>query len=224
MTQKALTETLQSLPLFDKINSEDIPTLTQCLGTAVKTYKKGEYLLHEGQDMSHLLVILEGHADMYKNSGAVSSLMRRAIEGDVLGAASIGPETSPCQMSAVAVTACTVLAIPYRRLMYHCPRNCTFHHRLVKNLVVTISQGQKQLYEKILVISQKSIRDKILVYLHTQTAMEPGVPVTIPYSRTELAHYLCTDRSALSRELNAMQKEGILSVEDNTFTLLNPAE
>ncbi|MBR6528042.1 MAG: Crp/Fnr family transcriptional regulator [Lachnospiraceae bacterium] len=223
MKENVLIEILKSLPIFYKIHPEDIPTLIQCLGAVTKTYHKGEYLLHEGQDITHLLVILQGQVDMYKNSGTVSSLMKRAAKGDVLGAASIGRETCPCQMSAVAVSSCTVLAIPYRRLMFHCTRNCPFHHLLVKNLVITISEGQRHLYEKILVISQKSIRDKILVFLRLQTPTAEDGSVTIPYSRTELAQYLCADRSALSRELALMQREGILSIQENTFILLNPS-
>ena len=222
MKEYELVEHLASLPLFYKIKAENIPTLLQCLGSVIKTYHKGEYLLTEGQDMTHLLILLDGCVDLYKNTGSFPSLMRRACEGDVLGAASIGRETSPCQMSALAITSCTVLSIPYRRLMFHCTRNCPFHHRLVENLVITISEGQKQLYEKLHVISQKSIREKILVFLYIQSATQRSQTVTIPYSRTELAHYLCTDRSALSRELHQMQKEGILSIQENSFILLHP--
>ena len=213
---------LASLPLFYKIKPEEIPTLLNCLGAFTKSYRKGEHLLTEGQEMTHLLVLLRGQVNLYKNSGEVASLMKKSYEGDVIGVASIGREAFPCLMSAVAASSCTVLAIPYRKLMFHCPRSCIFHHRLIENLAITISEGQRQLYEKIHVISQKTIRDKILVLLHTRAAAQQNSTVEIPYSRTELANYLCTDRSALSRELNQMQKEGILLIQENSFTLLKP--
>lgn len=220
MKQQELIAHLESLALFYKIKSEHIPTLLNCLGAITKTYRKGEYLLTEGQDMTHLLVLLKGHVNLYKFSGSSCSLMRQVQEGDVIGVASIGRETVPCMMSAVASTSCTVLSIPYRKLMFECTRNCAFHHRLVENLVISISEGQRQLYEKIHVISQKSIRDKLLVLLYHHAVVQKSNTVLLPYSRTELANYLCTDRSALSRELNQMQKEGILSIQENSFTLL----
>lgn len=222
MKQQELIACLESLPLFYKIKNDDIPLLINCLGAITKTYHKGEYLLTEGQDMTHLLVLLNGHVNLYKNSGASCSLMRQIQTGDVIGVASIGRETVPCMMSAVASSSCTVLSIPYRKLMFQCTRNCVFHHRLVENLVITISEGQRHLYEKIHVISQKSIRDKLMVLLYSRALAQKSNTVILPYSRTELANYLCTDRSALSRELNQMQKEGILSIQENSFTLLTP--
>ena len=44
--------------------------------------------------------------------------------------------------------------------------------------------------------------------------------VTIPLSRSEMADYLCTNRSALSRELTNMKKDGILDYDLRTFRLL----
>ena len=41
----------------------------------------------------------------------------------------------------------------------------------------------------------------------------------IPYSREELANYLCVNRSVLSDELGRMQEEGIITFRKNRFTL-----
>lgn len=41
----------------------------------------------------------------------------------------------------------------------------------------------------------------------------------IPFDRQQLADYLNVDRSALSNELSKMQKEGLLTVRKNHFTL-----
>lgn len=40
-----------------------------------------------------------------------------------------------------------------------------------------------------------------------------------PFNRQQLADYLSVDRSALSNELSKMQREGLLQVERNHFTL-----
>lgn len=41
----------------------------------------------------------------------------------------------------------------------------------------------------------------------------------IPFDRQQLADYLNLERSALSKELSKMQKEGIIAVKKNHFTL-----
>lgn len=42
----------------------------------------------------------------------------------------------------------------------------------------------------------------------------------IPFSREEMADFLAVDRSALSRELSKMKKEGIITYNKNNFTLI----
>lgn len=45
---------------------------------------------------------------------------------------------------------------------------------------------------------------------------------SLPYTRTELADFLCVDRSALSRELCRMRDERILDFSGAKIHLLNP--
>src|SRR5699024_12447397 len=44
----------------------------------------------------------------------------------------------------------------------------------------------------------------------------------IPFTRAQLADYLNCDRSALSRELSRMQREGLLDTYRSSFKLLQP--
>ena len=46
--------------------------------------------------------------------------------------------------------------------------------------------------------------------------------IEIPFNRQELADFLCVDRSALSRELGAMQSEGLINYSKNSFELIRP--
>jgi CRP-like cAMP-binding protein len=41
----------------------------------------------------------------------------------------------------------------------------------------------------------------------------------IPFNRNEMADFLCVDRSALSRVLSSLSKEGVISVSGRHFTL-----
>ena len=50
------------------------------------------------------------------------------------------------------------------------------------------------------ILAQKRLRDRLKIYLQTLTPDEKGC-YSLPYTRTELADFLCVDRSALSREL-----------------------
>ena len=68
------------------------------------------------------------------------------------------------------------------------------------------------LNQKVRILSQKSLRDRILIYLGTLPKDKNGF-VKIPFTQTALAEYLGVNRSALSRELGRMQNEGLLIVD-----------
>ena len=77
-----------------------------------------------------------------------------------------------------------------------------------------------QLMEKLEIVSKKTLRRKILTYLSFQAEHQDSRTFELPMSRTQLADYLCADRTAVSRELARMKQEGRIDFDKNTFTLL----
>ncbi|MGI5928494.1 MAG: helix-turn-helix domain-containing protein [Pseudoflavonifractor sp.] len=74
--------------------------------------------------------------------------------------------------------------------------------------------------EKIDVTSKKTLREKILTYLSLLAQHKGSTYIEVPLGRVELADYLCADRSALTRELSNMKRDGLLDYDKNTFHLL----
>ena len=87
-------------------------------------------------------------------------------------------------------------------------------------MVKLIGDKNVQLMQKIEVISKKTLREKILAYLRSQSPEDSSRRFTIPLGRLELADYQCADRSALTRELTHMKTEGLIWYEKNEFQLL----
>ena len=56
----------------------------------------------------------------------------------------------------------------------------------------------------------------------SEAEVHHSLTFTIPYSRIQLADYLNCDRSALSRELSLMQRDGLLETYRSSFKLLEP--
>ena len=86
-----------------------------------------------------------------------------------------------------------------------------FKISLKKNILFT---------EKLEHISKKSIREKIISYLSTEAQKNKTNSFLIKFDRQELADYLFVERSALSRELSSMKKEGLIDYKKNHFTLI----
>ena len=137
------------------------------------------------------------------------------VFGDVLGGSS---RTSP--VTVVASAPCEVLLIPYEQLLLS--DGSPAHQLALRNLVRTISDKYFSLSRRIDLLVMKSLRAKVAAYLLSEAARAHSLTFSIPFSRIQLADYLNCDRSALSRELSTMQKEGLIDTYRSSFKLLEP--
>ena len=134
------------------------------------------------------------------------------------GPTSQGGETALLMMLLGALIAATAL-LDYGRILHACKLVCRFHHRMIENMVELIAEKNLTLVEKLEVVSRTTIREKLLTYLARQAEAAGARTFTIPMGRTALAEYLCTDRSAMTRELARMRDEGLIDYTKRTFTL-----
>ena len=67
-----------------------------------------------------------------------------------------------------------------------------------------------------------AILAKVCAYLLSEAEQQGSLTFSIPFSRIQLADYLNCDRSALSRELSLMQRDGLLDTYRSSFKLLQP--
>ena len=58
-----------------------------------------------------------------------------------------------------------------------------------------------------------------MTYLSSEAVKCGKMSFTIPFDRQQMADYLNVERSALSKELGRMQKEGIITFRKNDFQL-----
>ncbi|MBR2807174.1 MAG: winged helix-turn-helix domain-containing protein, partial [Oscillospiraceae bacterium] len=65
----------------------------------------------------------------------------------------------------------------------------------------------------------KTIRGRVMSYLNTVSLQRGSREFDIPFDRQQLADYLNLERSALSKELGKMQRDGLITVRKNHFIL-----
>jgi CRP-like cAMP-binding protein len=75
------------------------------------------------------------------------------------------------------------------------------------------------MHNKIKVLASGSLREKIVRFLFLELQGKRELELT--GSREFMAAYLAVTRPSLSRELSAMQKDGILQVEGKTIKVLD---
>ena len=116
-------------------------------------------------------------------------------------------------MQVRAVEECTILFIDLKTI-YLSEETSPLRLNLAGNLIKSLAKKNLILNQKVRILSQKGLRDRIIIYLSTLPKDSEGF-VTIPFTQTALAEHLGVNRSALSREFGRMQDEGILVIDKN---------
>ena len=207
-------------PLFDGINPEDRKTMLGCIGYHIGTFKKGDIVAFEEENIKHIGIIISGAVDMVKEDlWGNKTMLVRMRKDEMFG------ETFACGSDNLSVVTflvsedARILFIPFDRVMHSCTMACRFHHRLIENMVRIIANKNRDLMRKVEVISKRTIRERLLSYLSIQAQVQQSRYFEIPLGRLELAEYLCVDRSALTRELAKMKEEGLIDYDRNCFRM-----
>lgn len=95
-------------------------------------------------------------------------------------------------------------------MKHKCIPNCKFHQELVKNVYELVLNQFSILNNRIELLTQRSIKDKLLGYFSILSLENNNKTFALPISFTDLADYLSIDRSAMMRTIKSLQDEGII--------------
>lgn len=212
---------LQKSPLFFGVGKEDILPMLECLDGTLRICPKGSVVFAEGDRPTHLGVVLEGEVritrtDYYGNRSIVAAVKASQVFGETFACA----EVQSLPVDVIAAADSILLMMNVRRIISTCCNACTFHNRIIYNLMKQTAAKNLMFHRKLEITSKRTTRDKLMTYLHITAKEQGSSSFTIPYDRQELADYLEVDRSGLSAEIGKLRREGILTAEKNRFTLL----
>lgn len=216
-----LIDNLLSTKIFEGLTRKELSDLFPLMDARFSSVKKNTVLIGAGEIVDTIGVVLRGEfavlkEDVYGNSNLIGKVSQKEI---------LAAETActPSRISPVKIT-CTqdaeILTFPYDLLARPGILPDPYRCAILKNILdILANSNMRQLY-KIEILSRKSLRDRIVLYLAFQAKRAQSDSFQIPFSREEMATYLCVDRSALSRELGRMQKEGLIRFHKNSFHIL----
>ena len=217
---KDFVPVLKKTKLFSGVGDEEISTMLSCLGASLFTYKKGDYVLRQGEHLSDILVLVEGSLHIQRDDywGNRSILGHIGI-GEIFGEAYAAPDSGTLLNDVIAVEDSSVFFFDVKRVISTCSSACRFHTMVVQNLFFAISEKNRTLVQKLDYLSRRTTREKLISYLSEEAKRQNSPQITIPFNRQQLADYLSVDRSAMSSELGRMRDEGLLEFEKNRFRL-----
>lgn len=223
LAEQSFPEKVFSLPLFHGISEDGRKALLASGSLRTAFFEKNQIVYHMGSRVHELGIVLSGgvfieNTDLWGNRSILSKITPGQVFAETYAFC-----REPMMVNVTAAEASTILFFNLRTLEQTTAAEAAWQTQLRSNMLRISMQKNLILSNRIFCTTPKTIRERVLVYLSAQAAKAGSDTVTIPFDRQGLADYLNLDRSALSKELGKMQKDGILTFHKNNFTLRHPS-
>lgn len=210
-------ELLFQIPLFRDLPLNVKSTLLERLDFQVFHVQKKDEVARQGTPCKQLYVLLKGKlkADIIDGSG--SEVM---IEYIIAPRAFATPHLFNTVDNRLPVTF-TALE---DSILFTASKESTFkliseEPSILRSFLCITGNCNKCTVSRLNVLSHKNIRDRFVAYLFEQKRAN-ATQIQMMHNQVQLAEYLNVTRPALSKEINKMIKEGLISLEGKTIELL----
>lgn len=213
---------METKTLYDGLERREIEDVLSCFGAFIKRYEQGETIaLYPNRDIPERTVgiLLSGEAQLahYDSDGEI--YYSQSYEGEGVFGAMFLSETADDYYVIEARSKCEVAYTDFERISEFCENVCPAHVRFSRNLYRLIATQSKKDTRRLSVLAKKTLREKLLTYFLSCAGDTGSYEFNINITLTELARYLCVDRSAMMRELSRLKSEGLLTSKGSHIKL-----
>lgn len=214
-------KSLEHILLFRGMSEEEIRDALKALRAEEKAYQKGSVILHAGTTTDRMGLILAGSVTIESNDmWGNRTILSHAGAGQFFAETYALFKEEPLLVDVVANENCRILFL--RSGSIHDPKTqaSSWFIKYVANLLTISARKNLALSGRSFHTAPKTIRGRVLSYLNTVSLQKHSNEFDIPFDRQHLADYLNLERSALSKELGKMQRDGLILVRKNHFVIL----
>lgn len=212
-------ERLLHTGLFCGFDARQAAQLVRDMRGLERSFARGAVMCAAQEPAAGAGLLLSGRAQVeYVDPWGNQSILAQLEPGSLFAEMYACCPDTPLLVSVRCVEPCTALFLDVRRILAR-PGENPLHSRFAGNFIGIMARKSLALTQKIHCTAPKTIRGRVLCYLGFRAAEARAADFTIPFSRQQLADYLCVDRSALSAELGKMRRDGLLSCTGRRFVL-----
>lgn len=223
MIDDRFLSTVQTCRLFDTMNDTEIKHALDFFRARIKHYDKGAVIFSAGSKAVSLGIVLSGSVtvqsdDLWGNR----TILTLVSEGDFFAETyAILHET--LLVDVVANTHSKILFLDIGGLREISEMKNTWGARFLSNLLIIAARKNLTLASRSFDTAPKAVRGRVMSYLNGIALKKHAHSFEIPFDRQQLADYLNVERTALSKELGKMKRDGLIDVRKNRFTVYEPS-
>ena len=204
---------------FNNISESQKHKLFKLLGTHIFTFNKNQEILQTIKGENVICILLSGRANIVNiDYNGEETLVEELFENSVFGSSISTIASSDCQIRAIENT--SVLVIDYNKLINLSYTSYNYYNNFIINLFDIIHTKIRDKIDRINILTQKTIRDKLLEYFKAEYMKTRSKNIYLQISLKELADYFSINRSAMFRELRYLKDENFIKIDGRRITLL----
>jgi CRP-like cAMP-binding protein len=210
-----------NLQLFSNIDTIDLEMMYNCLNGYKKKFSAGETIITFDRSHSTIGIVAGGVVRLERvDYFGDYTLLDRMEKNDIFGETLAYSNLANNEVAAVCEKDCEIIFVEHTRIIHPCEKVCGCHMTMLSNLLRIISNKAERLSLRVGVVSNKTIRTKLMSYFAIEAGKNNSRTFELPFSVSALADYICVDRSAMMREISKMKKEGLIDSQRRRITLL----
>lgn len=207
---------LIACPLFRGMSKEEHDAFLERNNNEIVKFEKGETVVRQGDTIRSLYLLVEGvvRTQMITREGNILEIdLLEAVMP--LASAFIYASNNKFPVDVICMEPCTFLKISKSAWLEEMVHN----EKLLMNFLTLNSNMTVFLSQKIQMISLKSLRHKLSVFLLEKTTPEKNYFI-LKRSRTQLAEYFGVQRPSLARTIKELEDEKVITTSGRVVTIL----
>ena len=200
---------MMELSIFKGMSEEEINDLLKDIKARRISFRKDHIILSNLFENDLIGIIISGTATILKYDYFGYRDILDKLEYDSI----FGRPFSYMDRDAsiIATSDCDVLFIDYEKIIENEKINSNINH------IISLKIGE--LYERVEILSKRTIKDKLICYFNMLSKKKNKRTFILPITYIELADYLSVDRSAMMREIKKLKDSKVISTNGKKITI-----
>lgn len=211
---------LRSMDLFADFTDEELFEGATLLRVQQKSYEKGERILQAGDVTHEMGYVISGSVHIESNDFWGNRLiLDNIVAGEFFAETFAFLPEEVLLVDVTANQACEVLFLNLTLLDDAAIQEKSWARKLMLKLMTIMARKNLILSRRNFHTAPKTIRHRVMAYLNYVAIHSESTSFEIPFDRQQMADYLNVERTALSKELGRMKREGLINFHRSSFTL-----
>ena len=207
------------ISLFKDITPDNKGKLLKLLETSNFTYQKGVNIAYLFKDKESIGLVISGSLDIIRiDYNGTRAIIETIFEEEILGTSLTSLLSNDYEIITREDT--KILWLDYNVILGINDIKYSYYNQFIKNLLMIALEKNTLKNERIEILTQKTIRNKLLEYFRIEAQKNRSKIIYLKSTWQDLADYLAIDRCAMTRELKNLKEEGFINTKGRVITLL----